>query len=73
MARPRGKQLPNRLCVSLDNETYAALCVLSRDQGVSASWLVRRAVQELITQHSIDLLPELPLQRSAGARRVPNA
>ncbi len=73
MARPRGKQLPNRLCVSLDNETYAALCALSRDQGVSASWLVRRAVQELITQHSIDLLPELPLQRSAGARRVPNA
>ncbi len=73
MARPRGKQLPNRLCVSLDNETYAALCVLSRDQGVSVSWLVRRAVQGLITKHSIDLLPELPLQRSAGARRVPNA
>ena len=23
MARPRGKQLPNRICVSLDNEAYA--------------------------------------------------
>lgn len=73
MARPRGKQLPNRLCVSLDNETYTGLCALSRDQGVSASWLVRRAVRELIRQHSIELLPELPLQRSAGARREPNA
>lgn len=73
MPRPRGKQLPNRICVSLDNETYAGLSALSRYQGVSASWLVRRAVQELVSRHSTELLPELPLQRSAGARRAPNA
>ena len=70
MPRPRGKQLPNRLCVSLDNETYAGLCTLSRDQGVSASWLVRRAVQTLVAQHSTRLLPELPLERSVGTRRA---
>lgn len=70
MPRPRGKQLPNRLCVSLDNETYADLCTLSRDQGVSASWLVRRAVQDLVSQHRSELVPELPLQRSANSRRV---
>ena len=70
MPRPRGKQLPNRLCVSLDNETYADLCALSRDQGVSASWLVRRAVQELVLRHRHELLPELPLQRSTGSRRA---
>lgn len=73
MPRPRGKQLPNRLCVSLDNETYVGLCALSRDQGVSASWLVRRAVQELIARQSVEMTPELPLQRSARARRASNA
>jgi hypothetical protein len=70
MPRPRGKQLPNRLCVSLDNETYVGLCMLSRDQGVSASWLVRRAVRDLILRHDAELVPELPLQRSANSRGV---
>jgi hypothetical protein len=70
MPRPRGKQLPNRLCVSLDNETYADLCTLARDQGVSASWLVRRAVQDLVSRHRTELLPELPLQRSSNSRRA---
>ena len=70
MARPRGKQLPNRLCVSLDNKTYAGLCTLSRDQGVSASWLVRRAVQELVSRHLSEAPPELPLQRSESSRRA---
>jgi metal-responsive CopG/Arc/MetJ family transcriptional regulator len=73
MPRPRGKQLPNRICVSLDNEAYAGLNTLARDQGVSASWLVRRAVQELVSRHNTELLPELPLQRSAGVRRTPSA
>jgi len=69
MPRPRGKQLPNRQCVSFDQKTYAELCTLSRDQGVSVSWMVRRAVQELVARHRGDALPELPLQRSVGSRR----
>ncbi len=73
MARPRGKHLPNRLCVSFDPQTYADLCAFSRGQGVSASWMVRRAVHELVARHSGDLLPELPLQRSAPSRRGPDA
>lgn len=70
MPRPRGKQLPHRLCVSLDNETYAGLCALSRNEGVSASWLVRRAAQDLVARHQTELLPELPLQRSAPLKRA---
>ena len=68
MARPRGKQLPNRLCVSFDPQTYADLCTLSRQQGVSASWMVRRAVHELVARHQGGLVPELPLQRSVPSR-----
>lgn len=69
MPRPRGKQLPNRLCVSLDRDTYTELCAISRDEGVSASWVVRKAVQELVARHRAGLTPELPLQRSAGGAR----
>ncbi len=69
MPRPRGKQLPNRLCVSFDKETYTELCMLSRGQGVSAAWMVRRAVQDLVSRHRADLVPELPLQRSAASTR----
>lgn len=64
MPRPRGKQLPNRLCVSVDTGTYAELCTISRDEGVSVAWLVRRAVQEMVSRRQTESAPELPLQRS---------
>ena len=51
----------------------ADLCTLARDQGVSTSWMVRRAVQQLVSQHHGEVLPELPLQRSAGVRRSQSA
>lgn len=69
MSRPRGKQLPNRLCVSFDNATYADLCALARKQGVSASWMIRRAVQEFVAGARDVSEPELPLGRSASGER----
>ena len=70
MPRPRGKQLPNRLCVSFDKQAYADICVLSRESGVSVAWMVRRAVKELVSRHKNETLQsELPLQGSASTRR----
>ncbi len=65
MSRPRGKRLPNRLSVSFDPSTFAELCSICRDEGVSASWVVRRAVQELVARHRTGDHPELPFQRSS--------
>lgn len=69
MPRPRGKQLPNRVSVSFDSATFSELCAISQGQGVSHSWIVRRAVQELVAKHRTGLTPELPLQRPTGATR----
>jgi hypothetical protein len=66
MPRPRGKQLPNRLCVSVDTRTYTELCTISRNQGVSVAWIVRRAVQEMVSRRGTENAPELPLQRSTA-------
>jgi hypothetical protein len=64
MPRPRGKQLPNRLCVSIDSGTYTELYAISRKEGVSVAWIVRRAIQEMVSRRQIENAPELPLQRS---------
>lgn len=37
-----------RLSVSLDEDIYADLCEIARQEDVSVAWVVRRAVNNLI-------------------------
>lgn len=50
MARPRGRTKPARLTVNLDCATYRALNELAQREDVSVSWVVRRAIEALLTQ-----------------------
>ena len=44
MARPKGRSLLVRTSVSLDAASYADLCAISHHHGVSAAWVLRRAL-----------------------------
>lgn len=50
MARPRGRTKPARLTVNLDRATHRALIELAQREDVSVSWVVRRAIEVLLTQ-----------------------
>lgn len=50
MARPRGRSKPARLTVNLDQPTYASLVEVAQREDVSVSWVVRRAIETLLTQ-----------------------
>lgn len=50
MARPRGRTKPARLTVNLDRATYRALNELAQREDVSVSWVIRRAIEALLTQ-----------------------
>lgn len=66
MPRPRGKNLPVRMSVSLDATAYAELHAISSDLGVSASWVLRRALEEFIERHRSESQTELPFARSSA-------
>jgi predicted transcriptional regulator len=70
MARPRGDRKAARLSVSLDRRIHAQLCALARKNDVSAAWLIRRAVMDLIARDAQpgDTL-ELPLSRRPSPAR----
>ena len=53
MARPRGRTKPARLTVNLDRATYCALNELAHREDVSVSWVVRRAIEALLTQDRV--------------------
>ena len=57
MAERRKKT--TRLTVSLDEADYAALNAMASRSDVSASWVIRQAVQRFLREH--DAQPELPL------------
>jgi hypothetical protein len=58
------------LSVSLDERHYAALCALARSRDVSVAWMVRQAVQGLITSEvNRAENPELPLIRKVGRQK----
>jgi predicted DNA-binding ribbon-helix-helix protein len=64
MARPKGHRKEARLSVSFDSADYAQLNALAARRAVSVAWLIRSAVQELITRERNALEnPELPLVR----------
>jgi predicted transcriptional regulator len=71
MARPSGNRKEARLSVSLDSQTYAQLCALARRSDVSAAWMIRRAINELIQRsaHPDETL-ELPLPPRQFARHA---
>jgi hypothetical protein len=51
MARPKGRQLPNRVSVALTNEQLAALERLAQESQAAVSWVVRRAVAEFLERN----------------------
>lgn len=73
MARPKGHRKEARLSVSFDSTDYAELNALAARRDVSVAWLIRSAVNELITrERDSSENPELPLvrrqPRAEGAR-----
>jgi len=50
MARPKGRTKPARLTVNLDRATYCALNELAQREDVSVSWVIRRAIEALLSQ-----------------------
>lgn len=56
MARPKGTPKTNRITVSLDDETYRVLQANSAADDVSISWLIRKAIIEMIQRN----LPKVP-------------
>ena len=65
MARPKGRNLPVRISASLDAASYADLCAISRHHGVSAAWVLRRALEEFVERSHEDRQAGLPLARRA--------
>ena len=51
MARPKGRQLPNRVSVALTEQQFAALESLALKSQAAVSWVIRRAVAEYLERH----------------------
>jgi hypothetical protein len=49
MARPKSTPKTNRVTVSLDDDGYEALKTHAEQEDVSISWLIRRAVNDMIS------------------------
>jgi hypothetical protein len=68
MARPKGKRKQARISVSFEDADYAMLCALARRHDVSAAWMIRQAVHNLIEVERTPENLELPLL-PRGSRR----
>ncbi len=51
MARPKGRQLPNRVSVALTDQQLTALESLAQESQAAVSWVVRRAVAEYLERN----------------------
>ncbi|MGC8732470.1 MAG: ribbon-helix-helix domain-containing protein [Halothiobacillaceae bacterium] len=51
MARPKGRQLPNRVSVALTDQQFTALESLAQESQAAVSWVVRRAVAEYLERN----------------------
>jgi predicted transcriptional regulator len=67
MPRPREDRKAARVSVSLDPQTYARLFALASRNDVSASWMVRRAITELI-ERTNEPAENIPQGHSKDAR-----
>ena len=58
-----------RLSVSLDEQTYQELCDIARNDDVSVAWVIRRAVNDLVTyRREKGGRPDVPSRRARNAR-----
>ncbi len=64
----KAKKFETRLTVSLTGRDYDALNALADKEDVSASWLVRRAVEEYLRQRHNEIGPP-SVTRTAGEGR----
>jgi predicted transcriptional regulator len=51
MARPKGRQLPNRVSVALTDQQLTALESIAQESQAAVSWVVRRAVAEFLQRN----------------------
>jgi Ribbon-helix-helix protein, copG family len=56
MARPKGTPKTNRVTVSLDDKTHKVLQDYSSRDDVSISWLIRRAIADMIENRAAPTL-----------------
>ena len=69
MARPRGRTNPARLTVNVDRPTYDSLVEMAKREDVSASWVVRFAVETLFARDpAAGADPNLASPGSEGSR-----
>lgn len=61
-----------RLTVSLTGRDYATLNALAEKEQVSASWVVRRAINEFLRNHRDEVGQTAPLG-ALGKARTPSA
>ena len=62
------KKFEARLTVSLTGRNYDALNILADKDDVSASWLVRRAVEEYLRQRNHEVVPPAAAQKPKEGR-----
>ncbi len=53
MARPKGRQLPNRVSVALTDDQLTALESIARENQAAVAWVVRRAVVEFLDRNRL--------------------
>ena len=65
MARPKGRQLPNRVSVALTDDQFTALESIAQENQAAVAWVVRRAVVEFLDRSRVQPVP----QQAAGQVR----
>ena len=64
MARPREGTATRRVSSSVSRSTLAKLETVARKEGVSVSWIIRRAVDDFLNAYGNEAQASLPLRRS---------
>jgi metal-responsive CopG/Arc/MetJ family transcriptional regulator len=67
---PKPRKFETRLTVSLTGRDYEALNALAEKDDVSASWLVRRAVEKYLRQRRKEIGPPSTTQAPAETRAL---
>jgi hypothetical protein len=56
MARPKGRQLPNRVSVALTDDQVTALEGIAQENQAAVAWVVRRAVVEFLDRNRLQVV-----------------
>lgn len=65
--KPKSGKFGPRLTVSLTGQDYDTLSALAEKEHVSASWVVRRAIEEFLRKHQMEL--DLPSNDGTQQKR----